>query len=161
MISPDEIAADRAVIDAATGGDWQVLVGASWAGEVVVATSDGHPIAVVSTAPADPGAIADATAIAAARTGWPRALDALEAAQAEIERLRIEVKTKREALDNAHAVHHRTMSDWADDRAAINRVRALCEYVDILDASEYDAGRMAALDAVLAALDGGESEALF
>ena len=77
-MTPDEIAADRAVIDAATGGDWQVLVGASWAGEVVVATSDGHPIAVVSTAPADPGAIADATAIAAARTGWPRALDALE-----------------------------------------------------------------------------------
>ena len=78
VMTPDEVAADRAVIDAATGGEWQVLVGASWAGEVVVATSDGHPIAVVSTAPADPGAIADATAIAAARTGWPRALDALE-----------------------------------------------------------------------------------
>ena len=97
-MTPDEIAADRAVIDAATGGYWQVLVGASWAGEVVVATSDGHPIAVVSTAPADPGAIADATAIAAARTGWPRALD-------EVERLQEYVRKARAAFLTATDIY--------------------------------------------------------
>lgn len=59
-MTPEEIAADRAVIDAATDGPGQ------W-------TAPGYEVW--------------AAFIAAARTGWPRALDALEAAQAEVERL--------------------------------------------------------------------------
>ena len=129
MISPDEIAADRAVIDAATGGDWQVLVGASWAGEVVVATSDGHPIAVVSTAPADPGAIADATAIAAARTGWPRALAALEAAWAEVERLRASLALQSESVENAAAEVARLREREARVEALRDRLAASTEVV--------------------------------
>ena len=111
VMTPDEIAADRAVIDAATGGDWQVLVGASWAGEVVVATSDGHPIAVVSTAPADPGAIADATAIAAARTGWPRALDALEVMADAV----LDEMARAEQAEAAIARVRALIDEWDDD----------------------------------------------
>lgn len=48
----------------------------------------------------------------------------------------------------------RLAADNQSLRDTIARVRALCEYVDIWDASEYDAGRMAALDAARAALDG-------
>ncbi len=36
----------------------------------------------------------------------------------------------------------------------VARVRALCDYADVWDASGYDSGRMAALDEVRAALDG-------
>ena len=63
-MTPDDIAADRAVIDAAIGGP------GPW-------TAPGYEVWVAF--------------IAAARTGWPRALDALEAAQAEAELARITV----------------------------------------------------------------------
>lgn len=139
VMTPDEIAADRAVIDAATGGDWQVLVGASWAGEVVVATSDGHPIAVVSTAPADPGAIADATAIAAARTGWPRALDALEAAQegndrlgAMVEWLAEVIVDARDACQRAESIEPSGSPEWVESGIAM-RTTVLREVRAILD----------------------------
>ena len=161
-MTPEEIAADRAVIDTATDGPWgwrHFGDDARYSCRVVSYQVD--PWAVVAD---DIETDADAAFIAAARTGWPRALDALEAAQEGNARL-------REALDEAirHKVELDDLREWVAGRclhyearakkaeAAIARVRALCEYVDMLDASEYDAGRMAALDAVLAALDGGAS----
>lgn len=139
-MTPDDIAADRAVIDAATDGPWTAI------GQGVV-----HDTGACNCGPGglngmhEPycgaGLLADASVddaafIAAARDGWPRALDALEVMADAV-------------LDE--------MARAEKAEAEVARVRARCEYVDILDASEYDAGRMAALDAVLAALDGGES----
>lgn len=105
--------------------------------------------------------------------GQERVHAALREALAEVERLRAGIDDLRaqhaEAfarvaaerdlaqITMAEAAGRRIMDLTAENeqaRVAIARVRALCEYVDILDASEYDAGRMAALDAARAALDG-------
>jgi len=48
--------------------------------------------------------------------------------RAEVERLTVEVNTKRQQLDNAEHVHRQTLSDWAEDHAALDRVRALALY---------------------------------
>lgn len=87
--------------------------------------------------------------------------------RAEVERVEAGREVERTMLRNAAEEIGRLRAERDSDRqyqivaemqreaeAAIARVRALCEYVDILDASEYDAGRMAALDAARAALDG-------
>ncbi len=66
-MTPDEIAADRAVIDAATDGPWWIEQTPDRQSAVVAG-------AWVTLDWGDP----DAAFIAAARTGWPRALDALE-----------------------------------------------------------------------------------
>ena len=67
-MTPDEIAADRAVIDAATGGEWS-----AYGYEVRADFPDGDGCRVAGYVEE-----LDAAFIAAARTGWPRALDALE-----------------------------------------------------------------------------------
>ena len=114
-MTPDDIAADRAVIDAAIGGP------GPW-------TAPGYEVW--------------ASFIAAARTGWPRALDALEAAwaeaelaritvaedaglrimnlAAEVERLRAALALQAESVENAGA-------EVARLREREARVRALCD----------------------------------
>lgn len=77
---------------------------------------------------------------------WPcasaRTATALREAWAEVERLR------RGEVDGIFtSVVHECCEQVA-------RVRALCDYADVWDASGYDSGRMAALDEVRAALDG-------
>ena len=90
-MTPEEIAADRAVIDAATEGPWTVFVddnsehdgqvgGGVWP---YVEAPDGRRVNE-----SHDRSWHDMEFIAAARTGWPRALDALEAAQAEANELR-------------------------------------------------------------------------
>lgn len=94
-MTPEEIADARRLCEVATPGPWRSsrrgnqrigdrLVGAS---EIVAIQRPWNPSAIVPDCPTtarfeDP----DADFIAAARTGWPRALDALEAAQAEAKR---------------------------------------------------------------------------
>lgn len=149
--TPEQRQEWRALADGATEGPWEAardrdnwIVGDLWNGL--------NGMVGGFAAGGGPQAEADAAFIAAAREAVPRLLDALDAAEAEVERLR-----RGEEDGIFTSVVHECCERVEKAGAAIARVRALCEYVDMLDASEYDAGRMAALDAVLAALDGGAS----
>lgn len=77
-MTPDEIAADRAVIDAATGGEWS-----TYGYEVRADFPDGDGCRVAGYVEEF-----DAAFIAAARTGWPRALDEVERLQEYVSRAR-------------------------------------------------------------------------
>lgn len=97
-MTPDDIAADRAVIDAATDAPWRSAtldVEDGYAERVGI--YQGTTPVLLSTSGV---ALADAAFIAAARTGWPRALDALEAAQADRDEWRENAVTLRGLLDN-------------------------------------------------------------
>ena len=71
---------------------------------------------------------------------------------------RDDLRAAHERLDRdgravaGRCLHYEARAKKAE--AAIARVRALCDYADVWDASGYDSGRMAALDEVRAALDG-------
>ncbi len=102
-MTPDEIAADRAVIDAATDGPWWIEQTPDRQSAVVAG-------AWVTLDWGDP----DAAFIAAARTGWPRALDALEA-----------VTRERDAYRKAKAENdERFMLERDAARAEVERLRA-------------------------------------
>lgn len=81
MIDSDRIAADRAIIEAATPGPWeaQIYAPATYRNSVFVSNT-GEIVAHVTVDD-------NATFIAAARTGWPAALDEVERLWAEIDRL--------------------------------------------------------------------------
>ena len=128
-MTPDEIAADRAVIDAAPDGPWYAANAGVWSEPRTkednewdrkcppeAMDDDNHPywteweeweranppvVARVQIAAGDTPTAEGADVakfIAAARTGWPRALDALEAAQAEVERLWTHVEAQRDEI---------------------------------------------------------------
>ncbi len=114
-MKPEELEALDALEQEATGGPWQTLVGNSWAGTVVVASEHGHPIAVVSTAPKDEQAQADAAYIAAVCTVYPYLAAALREAWVERDHY-------RDLSDVLGAANVR--AEKAE--AALDRVRALC-----------------------------------
>lgn len=110
VMTPEEIAADRAVIDAATGGEWSA-----------------------------PGYEVWAAFIAAARTGWPRALDALEAAQegndrlgAMVEWLAEVIVDARDACQRAESIEPTGSPEWVESGIAM-RTTVLREMRAILD----------------------------
>ncbi len=95
-MTPEQIAADRAIIEKATPGPW------------LHAFDEGRPTTWVYLNEEDGIAEAldgphDATFIAASRTRWPAALDALEEAQKRIDYL--EEKMERAMIAVAHFTH--------------------------------------------------------
>ncbi len=100
-MSNDEIAKWRAVIANATPGPWESL-GPSNTGAVLVYCDVGFPVASMSVVwNRDPAALlADAAFIAAAREGWPAALDESERLRAQVNALgeRVVRETRRAAF---------------------------------------------------------------
>lgn len=112
-----EIETARAVIAAATRGPWQTDKSKGWP---IAYVGDG---AYVATAPMPGEAYAsdgvkDAAFIAAARTGWPKALDALVASRAE----RDQWKQKWSDLRDMYA---RSRNELEEARAELAEARAL------------------------------------
>jgi len=148
VISPDEIAADRAVIDAATTGEWvadHMLVISTRAGWWSPMKYDGHRVGP------------DAAFIAAARTGWPRALDALEAAQegndslgAMVEWLAEVIVDARDACQRAESIEPMGSPEWVESGIAM-RTTVLREVRAILDRERN--AHPSALDKVTAERD--------
>ena len=129
-MTPDEIAADRAVIDAATSGP------GPW-------TAPGYEVW--------------AAFIAAARTGWPRALDALEAAQegndslgAMVEWLAEVIVDARDACQRAESIEPMGSPEWVESGIAM-RTTVLREVRAILDRERN--AHPSALDKVTAERD--------
>jgi len=127
-MTPEEIAADRAVIDAATDGPWWIEQTPDRQSAVVAG-------AWVTLDWGDP----DATFIAAARTGWPRALDALEAAQegndrlgAMVEWLAEVIVDARDACQRAESIEPSGSPEWVESGIAM-RTTVLREVRAILD----------------------------
>jgi hypothetical protein len=127
-MTPDEIAADRAVIDAATDGPWWIEQTPDRQSAVVAG-------AWVTLDWGDP----DAAFITAARTGWPRALDALEAAQegndrlgAMVEWLAEVIVDARDACQRAESIEPSGSPEWVESGIAM-RTTVLREVRAILD----------------------------
>jgi hypothetical protein len=117
MTTPAEQASERAIIEAATPGPWEVdATKALGAYGVYFGLSLDRPSRICSMLPGESPRVrrdADAAFIAAARTGWPKALDERDAAIArlaecererdrmaeEITRLRAALESKKESMD--------------------------------------------------------------
>ena len=116
MTSPLSIPEARAVIEAATPGPWRALLNSHGMTGV---HSDGtgsnvkiYHVTLADEAHPDTHARqrADATCIAAARTGWPAALD-------EIDRLRAELRTCERQVDGERVIN-------GENGTLITRLRA-------------------------------------
>ena len=190
-MTPDDIAADRAVIDAATrrAGPWAALgtrlledTGGCTCGPGGLNGLHEPYCGAEPVAEGSPDVIAF---LAAARPGWPRALDALEAAQegnarlrealdeairhkVELDDLRRQAKAERdearaevEAMRRGEvdgvftSVVHGCCERAEQAEAAIARVRALCDEADRA-AAMPDEPVVIYTDEVRAALDGGD-----
>ncbi len=74
-MTPAELAADRAIIEAATPGPWAI---APWEEAGWQIDAPGVDDCIVEAGHGREGSICDAEFIAAARTRWPAALDEIE-----------------------------------------------------------------------------------
>lgn len=159
-MTPDDLARIEARAAATTPGPWAVLDG-----HVIADWEDIGVVEPVTEPFIDPR---DAEFIAHAREDVPALIAALRVAWAERDRLRT---VERDALVVLSVAFPTNTMPWlmdvgvaacvsllASERdaalAALARVEALCDYGDIWDATDFDAGRMHALDAVRAAMKG-------
>ena len=110
-MTDDDIKRDREVIAAATPGPWTSV---RCHGQLF---GDGTPVSVVCSAPNQIVAYdvgePEADFIAAARTRWPAAIDALEAARRELDALRKENRLLRGALPDEDDIAS-AIADWLD-----------------------------------------------
>jgi hypothetical protein len=144
-VTPDEIAADRAVIDAATrrAGPWAALgtrlledTGGCTCGPGGLNGLHEPYCGAEPVAEGSPDVIAF---LAAARPGWPSALDALEAAQegndrlgAMVEWLAEVIVDARDACQRAESIEPSGSPEWVESGIAM-RTTVLREVRAILD----------------------------
>lgn len=127
-VSPDQIAAWRKLFEAATPGEWEIWDGCSWRRIGVRGAQHLRPIVEPTKSPTDghpdligPNLRDDLAFIAAARTGWPATLDALEAERERVKELEAGLKETLRMLEAAH----RQLGMHSASNERVNRLRAL------------------------------------